>query len=366
MDVVVWSGAVTGRATPRRGPQRQSFLRTKAAYTLNVREIARLTEDQAFERFKLLRYAGSGGRPVCPKRHCHCDAVNTFRRWNKAHTTSRVIFKCKKCDHQFTATSGTAFAYRKMSFQDILYAIALFVQAQKGTAALAIFGQLKCQYRVALVLTHKLREAMSRAMDKDNGPFVGEVEADTSWIGGYERPQNLRQQADYKNTDRVKKNPYAFRDNGPTKRNVTAIIERGPNGRVFVDTTKAEIDSRDIIRSKVSAETVLLTDATALYEQLAWDVKQHLQVNHSVCFWTGEANTNTVESFFSGLKATITGVYHRITHPDYAVSYVKERGWRFERRKKPTGDKFADLINAIGLGGRSRFAGVWQRRKQNG
>jgi hypothetical protein len=38
-------------------------------------------------------------------------------------------FKCKACHHQFSVTSGTIFASRKLVFVDLLGAIALFVNA---------------------------------------------------------------------------------------------------------------------------------------------------------------------------------------------------------------------------------------------
>ena len=43
-------------------------------------------------------------QPFCPR--CGCVGVYTFK--------TRALFKCKACDHQFSVTSGTIFASRKL------------------------------------------------------------------------------------------------------------------------------------------------------------------------------------------------------------------------------------------------------------
>jgi hypothetical protein len=74
------------------------------------------------------------------------------------NTKSRRIFKCKGCEKQFSLTSRTIFADRKMSYSDIIGAIAIFVNGVNGHAALRITRDLGCSYKTAFVLEHKLRE----------------------------------------------------------------------------------------------------------------------------------------------------------------------------------------------------------------
>lgn len=57
------------------------------------------------------------GEAVCP---C-CGCVETY------NITSRRRFKCVACHHQFSVTSGTIFASRKLSYTDLLAAIVIFV-----------------------------------------------------------------------------------------------------------------------------------------------------------------------------------------------------------------------------------------------
>lgn len=351
---------VASRPKSKRGPRPPSFLRSKHAYDLDIRKIIKLDEEQAFALFTKLRYAPTDGRPVCPR--CKCDATTTIKRWNPKRTVCRTIFKCKKCHKQFTPTSGTKLASRKLSFQDILLAIALFIQAPKGKAALEICSWLKCGYRVALILMHKIREAMGDAMDADTRPFEGEVESDSSWVGGHLRPKNLRAENDPQSPVKTKKNPWAYPYLGSTKKNVTAVVERGPHGRAFIGVADLERESPGFILQKVNRNTTLYTDKAGVYENLAWKVAEHFTVNHKRYFWSGEANTNTVESFFSVLKRATRGIYHHISNPKYVELYLKEAAWRWTYRRTSTGNKFALAIGAFGFGGRSKFRGLWQRR----
>jgi transposase-like protein len=106
---------------------------------------ARLSDDEAYEAFRLIRWAATDGAPVCPR--CECAAVYTY--------TTRRLFKCKACSHQFSVTSGTIFASRKLPVRDYLLAIAIFVNGAKGHSALQLSRDLHCQYKTAFVMAHK-------------------------------------------------------------------------------------------------------------------------------------------------------------------------------------------------------------------
>jgi transposase-like protein len=79
---------------------------------------------------------------VCPR----CGCVETY------NITSRRRFKCVGCHHQFSVTSGTIFASRKLSFTDLLAAIVIFVNGAKGVSALQVSRDLDVQYKTAFVL----------------------------------------------------------------------------------------------------------------------------------------------------------------------------------------------------------------------
>lgn len=110
-----------------------------------------MSDEEAHDAFRMIRWAGTKVAPVCPK----CGSLGTYQ----LSTTKR--FKCRDCKHQFTVTSGTLFASRKLPIRTYLLAIAIFVNGAKGHSALQLSRDLDCQYKTAFVLSHKLREAMA-------------------------------------------------------------------------------------------------------------------------------------------------------------------------------------------------------------
>jgi transposase-like protein len=91
----------------------QHFLLSAESRSLSLKAIYQAGEDKAYDTFKRLRWNETEGEPVCPKCGCldHYD-IPTRRK-----------FKCAACHAQFSVTSGTMFASRKLSFTDLLAAI---------------------------------------------------------------------------------------------------------------------------------------------------------------------------------------------------------------------------------------------------
>ena len=104
----------------------QHFLMSAAARTLSLVDLCDLSEAAAHKMLCEMRWADTDGSPVCP--HCSCPAVYTYQ--------CRRVFKCKACHRQFSATSGTLLAYRKLPFRTLLMAFSLFVSSAKGLSIL--------------------------------------------------------------------------------------------------------------------------------------------------------------------------------------------------------------------------------------
>ena len=88
----------------------QHFLLSAAARTLSLKDVYKAGEEAAYATFCKLRWPETQGEPVCPDCGCvEIYAISTRRR-----------FKCAACYKQFSVTSGTIFASRKLSFCDLL------------------------------------------------------------------------------------------------------------------------------------------------------------------------------------------------------------------------------------------------------
>jgi transposase-like protein len=142
--------------------------------------VARLSDDEAFGILKGIRWADNNGEPYCPR--CRCIAVYSL--------TTRNRWKCQRCCHQFSVTSSTVFAGRKLPIRTYLLAIAIFVNSAKGHSALQLSRDLNIQYRSAFVLLHKLRDMISREVNKIT--LSGRVEVDGAYFGGYVKPANYK------------------------------------------------------------------------------------------------------------------------------------------------------------------------------
>ncbi len=106
----------------------QHFLLSAAARTLSLRSVYQGGEDKAYETFCRMRWAETEGEPVCPR----CGGLDAYT------ISTRRKFKCKACGHQFSVTSGTIFASRKMPFVALLAAIVISANAVKGTLCFGV------------------------------------------------------------------------------------------------------------------------------------------------------------------------------------------------------------------------------------
>ena len=82
----------------------QHFLLSAKARTLSLSKVMRMTDKEAFETFKAIRWVQNDGNPFCPR--CGCVSIYSYK--------ARQVFKCKGCNAQFSVTTGTIFASRKL------------------------------------------------------------------------------------------------------------------------------------------------------------------------------------------------------------------------------------------------------------
>ena len=212
----------------------QHFLLSAAARTLSLSSILRMTDDEARDTFKRIRWAANDGEPFCP--HCGCLTVYALGeippRW-----------KCSGCRRKFSLTSGTLFHSRKLPVRDYLAIIALFVNGVKGTSALQISRDLNINPKSAFVLLHKLREAMgSQIHNPDEPELSGTVEVDGAYFGGHVKPQNRK-------ADRADRR---LAEEQTGKRQVV-VVAREVRGRTLPFIVPRESDAVALIRKHVAS-----------------------------------------------------------------------------------------------------------------
>jgi transposase-like protein len=317
----------------------QHFLLSAAARTLSLRSIYAAGEDKAYETFKAIRWSDTNGEPVCPR----CGSLDHYA------IPTRRKFKCaaKGCRHQFSVTSGTIFASRKMAFVDLLGAICIFVNGVKGISACQMSRDLDCQYKTAFVLLHKLREALNAEIAGQT--LDDEVEIDGAYFGGHVRPANLKE-------DRVDRR-LAENQSG-TRRVVVALRERG--GRTLPFVTMQEKEGVEIAKRIVSRLATVYADEASHWDALhdGWTVGR---INHSEAYSQDGANTNQVESYFSRLRRMVDGQHHRVS-AKYLAQYANEAAWKEDHRRLSNGTQAHRTLGlALHHPVSRNWAGYWQR-----
>lgn len=314
----------------------QHFLLSPSAKTLSVVQVMRLSEPEARDIFKRIRWADTNGAPVCPK----CGHDQSY------DLATRQVYKCKACSKQFSITSGTMFHGRKLEVRDILAAIALFVNGAKGYCALQLSRDLGVDYKTAFVLCHKMREAIGNA--RDNGALRGEVEVDGAYFGGYVKPANERKDR----KDRRRK------INSSGKRQVV-VVARQRNGETRVHVGKSEAEGVAFAASVVEAGSTIHADEASHWDALAarYPIKR---INHSEAYSLNGACANGAESFFSRLRRAEIGTHHHIAGK-HLKSYANEMAWREDARRTPNGMQFLMIAASSAASSKSAaWRGYWQ------
>lgn len=314
----------------------QHFLLSAKARTLSLARVMRMTDEEAMETFKAIRWASNGGEPFCSR--CGCTKVYDCK--------AEKLWKCSGCSYRFSVTSGTIFASRKLPLRDILAAIAIFMNAAKGHSALQLSRDLDVKYQTAFVLSHKIREALcaqGKGLTLD-----GVVEVDGMYCGGSVKQENYKK-------DR-KDRRLAMNQSGK-RQVVVAIRQRG--GNTVTGVFKSEAEAVSAIRSRVAEGSVIHAD-----EAPAWDslhVRYRMKrINHKEAYSHAGACTNQAESFFSRLRKAEIGTHHHISGP-YLAMYAGEMAWRENHRRVSNGEQYMLAVGAVMAHGVSR---VWKGYNQ--
>jgi transposase-like protein len=313
----------------------QHFLLSAAARTLSLRSVFQGGEDKAYETFCRMRWAD--GKPHCPK----CGGVDPYT------ISTRRKFKCKACSHQFSVTSGTIFANRKMKFVDLLAAIVILANAAKGVSMLQLSRDLDCQYKTAFVLAHKLREAI--ASEIQGATLSGVVEVDGCYFGGYVKPANLKE-------NRIDRR---LAENQTGKRRVV-VVARERQGRTITTVTRSEADGLAFVESVVSPVATVHADEASHWDALHAKYATK-RINHQKAYSLNGACTNQAESFLARLRRMVMGQHHHVS-PQYLYQFANEAAWKEDHRRLSNGElSFKKLALALAHPVSRVWAGYWQR-----
>lgn len=327
------------------------FLLTSKARTFSISEIARMTDAQARQYFKELRW-GKGEEVACPQ--CASYDKHYFIR-------TRKQWRCKDCNHSFSVTSGTIFAHHKLPLQTYLLAIALYSNAAKGISSLQLCRDLNVNYKTAFVLTHKIRESIFK--QRDERPLSGEVHIDGAYINTKAREKNKKED---RLDRRLEENQH------PDKRCIFMLCEKHPEGEgvgtkrslSFILKSENQADVNRIVSKYVKKGSTICADKASAYNVLhaKFDTKR---VNHDIEYMSDEGVTNNLaESSFSRFRRMQYGQMHKFS-TIYLEYYSTESSYRENTRRWPNGSIFFDIVEkCITTKTSHDLCGYWQGNKK--
>ena len=300
-----------------------------------------LTEDDARAAFKAWRFSKNDGEPICEA--CGLDAIYEYK-------TRVGVFKCKACGKQFSLTSGTPFAYKKLPYRKLMYLLTLMAQGKRGVSANSVFEDVGVQYKTAFAWFHKMRAAMKDA--QSDIKLTGEIEVDGACWGGKQRPLN------------TKKTPRDLRRSTWRWRHLmmfVTVARQRYGGPVLTWVAHQEHWPASRILDKVEGEVLFYTDEGPWG---ALDKYPRNTVNHSETFCTEESCTNLAENFHSYLHY-IYKTNQRIADR-YLDFYAANAAWSLGLVGSRPAERFASLMQAMTRPGRSPMSGYFKRASQGG
>jgi len=285
----------------------------------NLKELMTYLDDDSRcrEYYAQLRW---GGNPVCP----HCNATRPYLIQNGK------LYRCssKTCKKNFSVVKGTIFEKSKVSLSTWMGAMYLISAHKKGISSLQLSRDLGVTQKTAWFILHRIRHIMT---DGDPEPLNNYVEIDETYVGGT-----------FANMNRARRKKWQEK-NMDNKTAIMGLLERDGKARLTVIGGNG---FKDVVRSNVNSNAVLITDTHLSYQGLAFEYADHLTVNHSQMeFKNGIASTNSVEGFFANLKRSIFGIYHQVS-PKHLQRYCEETAYRYNSRKISDKDRFIATMQA--------------------
>lgn len=241
------------------------------------------------------------------RRKCSCGGI--YRPMS-----TRKQYQCGSCHYQIAPTAGTIFHKSSTPLVSWFHAIFIFSNAKSGISAKELQRQLGVTYKCAWRILSQIKKALRQ----DNGKLSGEVETDTTFIGGV-----------------------GLADKGI----VMVAVERGGRLKAKVVKSTNAVDTFNFVRKNIRGGSRLYTDSAPSFTVIDRYYKRR-KVNHSRKEYSrGKAHVNTVEAFFGHLKRSIRGT-HKVISRRHLQSYLDAFAFHYNNRYSDR-KRFETLIDAL-------------------
>ncbi|MCY4184964.1 MAG: IS1595 family transposase [Rhodobacteraceae bacterium] len=260
----------------------------------------------------------------CPK----CQSKNIQTKPKK--DGKKQVFRCRSCRKDFTVKTDTVMHSSPIDFQQWAFGFYLLSTGLKSVSSLKLHRDLGITQKSAWFMAHRIRETYQDSL-AGLEIFVRPVEADETYMGGKEKNKH--------NKDKIQKGRGVV---GKTA--IVGVKDRKTNkvkAKVVIDTSKLTLQG--FINENVDEEAEKYTDESRSYKGLT----HHSAVNHSAnVFVEGIVHTNGIESFWSMLKRSHKGTFHKMS-PKRLQRYVCEFTGRHNVRQQDTIEIMSGMVEGM-------------------
>jgi transposase len=254
------------------------------------------------------------------ERYCICGGK--FKR-----ILERRQYHCTKCSYQIAPTAGTIFEHTKIPLTLWFHALMMFSNAKSGIAAKTIERDLEITYKTAWRMATLIRSTLLQSEE----PLTGVVETDMGYFGGKGVAGK-----DNKHLSAVMK----------AKTKVFAAIQRKGGTRAKVVKDGSAKTHKNFLWQHVSTKsTKLMTDGALPFVNSASPYDREFVSHKRGEFVRGNVHTNSADSFWSHVKASVRGT-HKAISPKYFQTYLD--GFVFHANNRHSDkERFDALLGSV-------------------
>ncbi len=277
------------------------------------------TQSKCIEYLESLRWKNG---VFCP----HCGVLDHYTKRKQTN-----IYHCNDCNQDFSVMVGTIFEHSRLPLPKWFFIIMLMLEAKKGISSSQLCRNAEVSYKTAWLAAMRIRCAMIEDIE-----LSGTIEGDETYVGGKPKKNYLN---DNSNTQlsQIAEDPTKLnisnnkRGRGTSKAKIAGMVER--KGRVILklmDTFSTATMLAMLKRNVDTTKSTVMTDEAKFYNKFE-DYVDHFVIKHKEEYVNGKIHTNTIEGFWSIVKAGIKGQY-RVLSKKYLPFYLAEFAYRYNRR----------------------------------
>jgi transposase-like protein len=300
------------------------------------------TEADAWAFLEELRWPNGVACPKCGGSDVYLIVPKNGNSRPRAsgYMSERRTWRCRPCNRQFSATTGTMMHGTKIPLRTWVLVIFEMCASKNGVAAREIERKYGLCCRSAWFLMHRIREAMQH----DGLTMRGTIQSDETWIGGNPKKANKSRSHELYKLRNVPKVAHG----GTAKTPVVSLInaDTGEVRSAVVPRVDGDNLAKVISQHVDMAGSVLHTDEAAYYGPIGKQFQRHETVNHSIeeyVDWITGASVNRAEGYFGQLKRSLTGTHHKVS-VEHLPRYLAEFDYRYNTCHVSDGDRMAALV----------------------